>query len=942
MDIEAALNDALPSSDPMDAPEFDVVAFINTKFPNAQSLSKLDECMGELRSEIQSIDEEILLSVRSQAKSYTRAQRDLVRGRHAIKDLTERIASMHRLASDSESLVNEISRDVKTLDTGKRNITATITALKRLLMLTSALDKLRFYAAERRYAEAAQLALAINQLEVLFDSLRDSPKVQALLSQKLSIYAELQQQILEDFDAIFDPDQDMIPNLSDACLCVDAISNQIRMDIIITFCLKVLEPYKKIFQPPEEESNLNSIERRYAWFKRSIRDMEKYNSIFPVHWKIQRNFAEHFCHITRQHLVEVLGNVHHTANTQLLVRVLQSSIEFENSLVQRYEDDTVEDALEEIEHRSQPKPPVSSIPEKYRYGDALKSRMSETGTEPTTPRKQDKDPPRFNGIISECFTTYLGSWVLHEESQILETLNNCTKPSVDKVIAAHTASGEDSAFSTTTPHQGGLNSDDDGEDEGSLDIPRLVYSSASEVFAAFKRTLMRCSTISTSNTLLDIASAFQRSLRRYITILTDRLPRITPSAILSADQLQVAMCVVGTVEYCSTTLPCLVDAILEILDDSLADNLNFDSEKEGFWTLRSSCINLLVIHCQARLQPCLSVMESKDWFGLTEVGDNSTYVIEIVEHLQDMFPSIAKTLSSSLFKFLCDKFVQSFTQKFRQHIFACAPIGEAGAQQLLLDVYCLKNALLDLPNTFYKERRRTTSSTAFAKYIVREVGHLEVLLKVLSSTVMLMESYLSLMRQIGLEGTSKEFRQLQSLRCRRGDATTPVSANTGQYSTNTMRTSSEDGHTAGTHMYQSTAGVSNSTRRAVPPPPHHTHNAPPSTALSTAVVNSSNRAVQQQYNTQASKLSAGATSSVGAFSYPHSHEVLTNSNSADALGFPAGVAPAATNSAGADPSACAAGSGTTKFGLDLPSFSGIGDTVLQGLRATEELFGRLQ
>lgn len=54
-------------------------------------------------------------------------------------------------------MVQEICRDIKKLDFAKRNLTATITALRRLAMLVSAVDQLEGLASKRIYREAAHM-----------------------------------------------------------------------------------------------------------------------------------------------------------------------------------------------------------------------------------------------------------------------------------------------------------------------------------------------------------------------------------------------------------------------------------------------------------------------------------------------------------------------------------------------------------------------------------------------------------------------------------------------------------------------------------------------------------------------------------------------------------------------------------------------------------------
>jgi hypothetical protein len=59
-----------------------------------------------------------------------------------IGELFGRIHEIQSKAADTEALVQEICRDIRKLDYAKRHLTHTITSLRRLAMLTAAVDDL--------------------------------------------------------------------------------------------------------------------------------------------------------------------------------------------------------------------------------------------------------------------------------------------------------------------------------------------------------------------------------------------------------------------------------------------------------------------------------------------------------------------------------------------------------------------------------------------------------------------------------------------------------------------------------------------------------------------------------------------------------------------------------------------------------------------------------
>ncbi len=68
-----------------------------------------------------------------------KSDRDDVASAHAqIEELFAKVKDIQRKAEESEGMVQDICRDIKKLDYAKKHLTNTITALRRLAMLTAA------------------------------------------------------------------------------------------------------------------------------------------------------------------------------------------------------------------------------------------------------------------------------------------------------------------------------------------------------------------------------------------------------------------------------------------------------------------------------------------------------------------------------------------------------------------------------------------------------------------------------------------------------------------------------------------------------------------------------------------------------------------------------------------------------------------------------------
>lgn len=67
----------------------------------------------------------------------------LEKAKQVIKQLLAHADKIRNQAEESEGTVQEITRDIKQLDTGKHNLTIAITTLNHLHMLASGVDTLK-------------------------------------------------------------------------------------------------------------------------------------------------------------------------------------------------------------------------------------------------------------------------------------------------------------------------------------------------------------------------------------------------------------------------------------------------------------------------------------------------------------------------------------------------------------------------------------------------------------------------------------------------------------------------------------------------------------------------------------------------------------------------------------------------------------------------------
>ena len=134
-EVQDAINEVVPGEDPLDRVDFDPIDYINKAFPDESSLEHLDEIIRRMGSKIKRLDDDIVTSVRAQMDSSASGKRELESAQASIQELAVKIQDIKEKAEASGKLVNEICKDIKSLDYAKTNLTVSINVLEKLQML---------------------------------------------------------------------------------------------------------------------------------------------------------------------------------------------------------------------------------------------------------------------------------------------------------------------------------------------------------------------------------------------------------------------------------------------------------------------------------------------------------------------------------------------------------------------------------------------------------------------------------------------------------------------------------------------------------------------------------------------------------------------------------------------------------------------------------------
>ncbi|KAK9690013.1 hypothetical protein RND81_09G098900 [Saponaria officinalis] len=715
--------------------------YINQMFPTETSLSGVEPLMQKIHGEIRRVDASILAAVRQQSNSGTKAKEDLAEATHAVKELMYKIREIKTKAEQSETMVQEICRDIKKLDFAKKHITTTITALHRLTMLVSAVEQLQVMASKRQYREVAAQLEAVNQLCSHFEAYRDVPKITELREKFKNIKQILKSHVFSDFSSLGtgreSEDSKLLQHLSDACLVVDALEPSVREELVKNFCNRELTSYRQIFEGAEL-AKLDKTERRYAWIKRRLRTNDEIWKVFPSSWRVPYLLCIQFCKLTRTQLEEILNNLKEKPDVGTLLMALQRTLEFEEELAEKFggsstrESGTDTDDSDKGDNISQS---ISDIKKKYEKKLAANQGSGNEERDVQKDYSVPGDGFNFRGIISSCFEPHLNVYVELEEKTLMDHL--------EKLVQEETWTIEEGSQTN-------------------------ILSSSMQVFLIIRRSLKRCSALTKNQTLFNLFKVFQIMLKAYAIKLFGRLPKggtgIVAAAtgmdgqIKTSEKDERMICyIVNTAEYCHKTAGQLAENISKIIDPLFAERVDMSEVQDEYSAVITKSLITLVHGLETKFDAEMVAMSRVPWASLESVGDQSEYVNVINTILTSSIPALGSLLSPIYFQFFLDKLASSLGPRFYLNIFKCKQISETGAQQMLLDTQAVKTILLEVPSL----AKQTTGASSYSKFVSREMSKAEALLKVILSP---MDSVADTYRALLPEGTPSEFQRILELK----------------------------------------------------------------------------------------------------------------------------------------------------------------------------------
>ena len=613
---------------------YDPVDHLNALFGHPATLQSVAHTSSTLRAYQDDLDEDIAAFVSYQTASDADSVQRIQDAKAELADLFKKIESVRERAMQTEQTITDMTADIKRLDHTKRNLTLSMTALKRLQMLTTAYEQLRSLAKSRQYRECASLLQAVLQLVAHFKSYRSIDQIATLSRNVADLQRELLEQVCEDFEVVFAKGEvsGQRGMLSEACLVVDALGEHARTRVINWYCNTQLREYRQVFRGNDEAGSLDNISRRYSWFNRMMKTYDvEHAAIFPVHWKVNEMLANAYCEGTRDDFKAILQRSMRrgdgqTLDVDMLLSCLQETLNFEHGLERRFTNES-----------------RSSI-------DTMAS-------------KEEKNSG-FSQTISEAFEPYMRLWVESQDKQLATLIPKYRQQPLRN---------EEEDFSV-----------------------QAVIPSSTELFHFYRLTLAQCAKLSKESSLLELSTTFAKYLDQYSQqvlyhFLTDKFGTQGPS-------VEDAVLILNTADYCYQTCNQLEEKIKSRIEEDLREKVDLQNQADAFMGIASATVRVLVRKVEIACEPSWREMRNTPWSKLESVGDQSTYVAELLRQVKEQSSEILKCLHKQQYaRAFCDGLVDQLATIYIANNVQSKPISEVGAEQMLLDSYVLKEAFTKIP-----------------------------------------------------------------------------------------------------------------------------------------------------------------------------------------------------------------------------------------------------
>ena len=240
--------------------DYDPIDHLNLLFSHPSTVSSISQVSRNLKKHQYELSTEISALESAQAYGPDSSLERMQSAQAELAQLFRKIETVRTRAVETEQNITSMTADIKRLDGTKRNLTLSMTALKRLQMLTTAYEQLRGLAKTRQYKECAGLLQAVLQLMKHFNSYRSIEQIATLSRGVSELQRELLEQVCENFEIAFAKDEVGLRRgtLVEGCQVMDALGDSAKARLLTWYVNTELREYRQVFRGNDEAGNLDT------------------------------------------------------------------------------------------------------------------------------------------------------------------------------------------------------------------------------------------------------------------------------------------------------------------------------------------------------------------------------------------------------------------------------------------------------------------------------------------------------------------------------------------------------------------------------------------------------------------------------------------------------------------------------------------------------------
>jgi vacuolar protein sorting-associated protein 53 len=134
--VAARMNGMAQDTSPLSSADYDPISDLNQIFPDPSSLSMLAAVQMQLSTHLEQLDNQVKVATLKQRQQQSATREQIAELQTGLEDLFKDVETVKEKAKRADEVMSRLTGAIRRLDRGKHNLTISMTALKRLQMLS--------------------------------------------------------------------------------------------------------------------------------------------------------------------------------------------------------------------------------------------------------------------------------------------------------------------------------------------------------------------------------------------------------------------------------------------------------------------------------------------------------------------------------------------------------------------------------------------------------------------------------------------------------------------------------------------------------------------------------------------------------------------------------------------------------------------------------------